>query len=188
MEAHLRCERSKFIGRPTDAIAPHQLIHQINTNNIILYPFSVDQFGSLGPIADSSLLFKRPPSSIPEYTYTFPHQPATTAHATTAANPLAILSTATSQWSYMYRRHTAHYFGSTHSSKTPAQWAAQTFALNVSKAIATHLSKHAQTHYLTHSNTSTVPTIGIPPTNYTVHTTEFTYQLGAHLQQHVFYV
>lgn len=189
-EAHLRVEKAKFSGRSSDDVTAQQLIQQLNHHGITLYPFSVDHLGGIGPLA-RSLLFKQARSpflSEDATTRNFPHEPALQAFSAANDNPLAILTTATSAWTYMYHRNTTQYFGSTHASKTPSQWAVQVLALNISKSISLHLYKHAQTHYLTHSNSPTINIVGTPPTTYAVQPAHFVYMPGAHSQPHVFYV
>ena len=189
-EAHLRCERSKFNGRPNEDYTAAQVTTLLNDNHITLYPFTVDHLGGVGPFARSLLLHEASPL-LPKYNdlpqRSFSHASAAHAFQTANQHPLAILSSASKAWSTMFNQREPTFFGSTYRTRTPAQWGIQTLALNTSKALAKHVFTHAKTHQLPHTNIPAVSTLGNPPTSYCVSPYKV-YQPGEPSTPHVYYV
>jgi hypothetical protein len=151
---HQAVERRKYknrdrIEKTTDPsgtiiktkIPGHQIIQELNDTNVLLYAFSVDPLGHIGPMA-RSLLYGD--DSIPDPLADNMHPSCRLAHqrATADDSIRGILPLANESW-----KHTKgdRWFGSTYHHILPSQWAHQIFHLNITHAFATHIQKYSHT-------------------------------------------
>jgi hypothetical protein len=150
---HQQSERDKYKNRPRTYIEEddhgnktvvkvpgHQIIRDINTENLLLYPFTVDPLGTLGPMANTLLhgdatLDDPKALSLP--------QDSLVAH--TRANApdsiRGILPKANDRWK---RTNGDRWFAPAYQHILPGQWAQQVLHLNITSALATHLLRCSQ--------------------------------------------
>jgi hypothetical protein len=136
-KAHQTSARAKFIGPNPNVIA------ELNSEGILLLPFTIDHLGGLGHFFHH---FLYPPDSLipapepPPWTDStdFTHHPAFVAYSATAHCPSKILHLANRNW--FQTNGTATRFGSSHHTASPQQWATQALALNLSYRLAQHIS------------------------------------------------
>jgi len=141
MAEHIKAELEKFHNRTNRSgdtlTCAETTISQLNANDIMILPFTVDHLGALGPSA-SALLDKAtvsaPLPDLDESDFRFPaaFQAYTTTTGSVAATDL--LPRADALWT----AHTSDWFGPTYHTTTPGQWARKTLGLN----ICTHLAAH----------------------------------------------
>ena len=146
--AHHAGARRKFLNEPN--------ITLLNSQHILLLPFTFDSFGSPGFYArrllistESTLL---PPAPQPPWNIdTLSNSPNAIPHPSSydaflsslhPSLPSAILNQADTWW---HAHQPSSHYGDTHHTSTPSQWAIQALALNISTALAHHLSSSAST-------------------------------------------
>ena len=141
---HHKASRDKFCSS-------QQRIKAINDHHLVLLPFTVDHLGGLGYFAHQ-LLFsnKKTPTTLPPLppkppwpddrlggtdARTKPRPDSFQAYQTALKAPSGLIFLANEHWD------SSHRFGSSYHQHTPAQWALQHLALNVSSALVQHCIK-----------------------------------------------
>ena len=118
----------------------HQIIRDLNAENILLYPFTVDPLGKLGPMARTLLqgdntiedpkAAKLPPDSLIAHT-----------RANAPDSIRGIFPKANARWT---RTNGDRWFAPHYQHILPSQWALQVLHLNITSALATHLLRCSQ--------------------------------------------
>ena len=141
-----RSERVKFTGpairkdEPPGTLCGLQLIKELMDTGILLMPFAIDAYGSLGPVACKLLYAKDHALTA----YDNGENVSDIEEACQEANqskhaPSAILDRASRNWQ---RCHAGIPFGSTHSETTPKLWATHNLAMDCLRASMRHLNSH----------------------------------------------
>ena len=150
LQNHMRKEILKLRGatrkESTGEYVPgDDVICALLRRNVILVPFTVDPFGSLGPLARRLLLGNQKSPDIPDYReflrrcHLLPGAARMLTHTTSTDYPTGALHKANQAWRASEGNR---WFGTTYYDSTPATWAQSTLG----SAIVTNLAKHIR-HY-----------------------------------------
>ena len=165
---HVVGENTKFSGTDrsttTQALTGSSLIHTINQNQYLLYPWTIDQFGQFGPIPYLFLNGVPFPYSVD----TAKHRSKTKlneegklafSHTLHPDAPLNILNHADAEWRTLHDdTPRSAWYTSTYHAQTPSHWATQVLSFNLTYALAAHyknafhsVTRHAQTLQPSHT-------------------------------------
>jgi len=113
------------------------VINDLNDQNMILLPFTVDHLGAIGPLASRFLFGTKPPPQSKPPSFTFPG--AQTAYETTTgpSGLTGLFPRADAAW----KEATPYWFADTYHTMFPSQWAVKTLGLNIIHHLANHFTE-----------------------------------------------
>ena len=142
---HLHCESKKY-NRPAQKVAKimtsgESIIQELNEQNITLFPFTFDKYGSMGPLATSYFLNSDNVPSItdPKILSKLP-KPALINYQKARRNTRmrSLFKSANIGWKLLNKDK---WFGSTYQLTTPSNWGKHYLAMNLNIAIVKHIKK-----------------------------------------------
>ena len=145
LKHHLKHECKKY-DRPNQKIekimtSGEAIINELNNQNITLLPFTFDNFGSMGPTAESYFINEE---NVPEITEKSKmsrlSKPAIIAYQKARQNTKmkALFKTSNKGWKLM---HKDKWFGSTYQLTTPSNWGKHYLGMNLNIALVQHIKK-----------------------------------------------
>jgi hypothetical protein len=121
-------------------IPGHKIIAALNDQNILLYPFTVDPIGQIGPMA-CTLLHGHETIPDPKAATMQPASQLAHARATATNSICGILPIANARWK---QTKGDRWFAPSYQHMLPGQWATQVLHLNITTSLAAHILRCSQ--------------------------------------------